>query len=349
MVLSVCGVYPQYRAVTTLMAGVGVISGDWELYRKVNLKLSMIEPVAEGMFQLICQCIILYIVNGPGESSNNGEGLCRKSWNLQINYLDRPVVLTSLLYEETLHSKLVYAFFFSSSFVSVCTSFSTMLYKGENRLLTNIFSLTFVKIIIMTATKFIIQSLLLSIAIKSLMYKFVSKYQYFPPHTEDNELFRDLEEHYYRGLAEGSEVLTFTEATLILPLVMIAVLYLPSIFYVTYTSLQFYGKEKWSNRVLADPVYFIFPIFTCISFYHRNDKIIQKKEIEHKENIESDLSSEEKKEMDQTDQTGSTDAEIGNASAREINIIQTDVDVDMDVEDVDVEAQIHIEEQWIYV
>ena len=68
-----CGVYPQYRAITTILTGLGVMSGDWELNRKVNLKLSMIEPVAEGMFQLICQCIILYIVNGPGESSDNGK------------------------------------------------------------------------------------------------------------------------------------------------------------------------------------------------------------------------------------------------------------------------------------
>ena len=116
-----------------------------------------------------------------------------------MNCSDRPVVLSSLLYEDNLHSKLVYAFFFFSSLLSVCTSFSTMLYKGENRLLTNIFSLTFLKLIIMTATKFIIQSYIISIAIKSLMYKFVSKFQYFPPHTEDNELFRALEEQYYRG------------------------------------------------------------------------------------------------------------------------------------------------------
>ena len=74
--LSLCGVYPQYRAIRTVLTGLGLMSGDsWEENRKVNLKLSMIEPVAEGMFQLICQCIILYIVNGPGESSNDGKGV----------------------------------------------------------------------------------------------------------------------------------------------------------------------------------------------------------------------------------------------------------------------------------
>ena len=61
---------------------------------------------------------------------------------------------------------------------------------------------------------------------------------------------------------------------------MIAILYLPSIFYIAYASLKFYGKEKWSTSILADPVHFIFPIFTCMSFYHRNDNIIHKKEVQ---------------------------------------------------------------------
>ena len=163
-----------------------------------------------------------------------------------------------------------------------------MLYKGNNRLYSNIFSITFLKTIIMTATKFLIQSSILSIAIKSLMFKFVSKWQYFAPHTEDTAMFRELEEYYYRGLCLSDpdkpehfcsfqEVLTFTEATLIIPLFMIAVLYVPSVFYITAVSLKFYGLARWWPSVLADPVCFIFPIFTCISFYHRNDNLGGKK------------------------------------------------------------------------
>ena len=53
----------------------GVLPGDWEEKRKANLRLSMIEPVAEGMFQLFCQGIILYIVIGPGENMDNGKQL----------------------------------------------------------------------------------------------------------------------------------------------------------------------------------------------------------------------------------------------------------------------------------
>ena len=70
--LSLCGVYPQYRALKTILTGLGVLQGDWEENRRASLRLSMIEPVAEGMFQLFCQCIILYIVLGPGENSDDG-------------------------------------------------------------------------------------------------------------------------------------------------------------------------------------------------------------------------------------------------------------------------------------
>ena len=179
------------------------------------------------------------------------------------------------------------------------------------------------------------------------MYKFVSKFQYFPPNTEDNELFRDLEEHYYRGLTDVREVLTFTEATLIFPLIMIAILYLPSIFYIAYASLKFYGKEKWSTSILADPVHFIFPLFTCISFYHRKDNIHHKKELQQEERFVSAVGFEEKKEEQdydlvnhQNDPNGSTN-EIQNSnqvSPRLINIIETDLDVE--AQNVDQHSQI---------
>ena len=63
------------------------------------------------------------------------------------------------------------------------------------------------------------------------------------------------------------EVLTFTEATLIAPLILIAFLYLPTIIYVTKISINFYGWKNWMTSILNDPVYFIFPILTSMSFY----------------------------------------------------------------------------------
>ena len=44
----------------------GKLPGDWELYMDESKMLASIEPVTEGIMQLFCQTIILYIVNGPG-------------------------------------------------------------------------------------------------------------------------------------------------------------------------------------------------------------------------------------------------------------------------------------------
>ena len=63
------------------------------------------------------------------------------------------------------------------------------------------------------------------------------------------------------------EYLTFTEATLVAPLTLLVLLYLPTLLYVVLCSLTFYGWREWSGCVLDDPVHFIFPIFTNISLY----------------------------------------------------------------------------------
>ena len=199
-----------------------------------------------------------------------------------------------------------------------------MLYKGRNRLFSNIFSVTFLKTIVMTATKFVIQSYIISIAIKSLMYKFVSKFQHFAPHTEDNQMFRELEEYYYRGLCltdwekpknfcSFQDVLTFTEATLIIPLFMLVILYLPSILYICIISFKFYRGERWSREVLADPILFIFPLFTCISFYHKKTKITEEKENEtHDTRINSEKDEEDTSESRNTQNQFPIEVEMKN-------------------------------------
>ena len=68
------------------------------------------------------------------------------------------------------------------------------------------------------------------------------------------------------------EFLTFTEASLIAPLTLLTLLYLPTILYVTVSSIKFYGWANWATSVLDDPVHFIFPIFTNISFYKRGKR-----------------------------------------------------------------------------
>ena len=80
-------------------------------------------------------------------------------------------------------------------------------------------------------------------------------------------IFNDGAKWYAHPICQEAEVLTFTEATVVAPLILITFLYLPTILYVTRISIRFYGWKNWMTSVLNDPVYFIFPILTSMSFY----------------------------------------------------------------------------------
>ena len=67
--------------------------------------------------------------------------------------------------------------------------------------------------------------------------------------------------------AERNPSLSFTEATVYAPLIFILILYLPTLTYIIFISIRFYGFKNWINEIINDPVYFIFPIFTSFSFY----------------------------------------------------------------------------------
>ena len=68
LLLALLGLYPQYRAVRTILIGLGAVQGDWEIYQKESRKIYILEPVAEGILQLFVQSNIIYIIAGPGES-----------------------------------------------------------------------------------------------------------------------------------------------------------------------------------------------------------------------------------------------------------------------------------------
>ena len=53
----------------TILTGLGLMEGDWEVRRDSAAKINLIEPVLEGILQLFFQSIILYIIYGPGTSS----------------------------------------------------------------------------------------------------------------------------------------------------------------------------------------------------------------------------------------------------------------------------------------
>ena len=44
----------------------------------------------------------------------------------------------------------------------------------------------------------------------------------------------------------------------------------PTLVYIFYISIRFYGVKKWFGKVMDNPSYFIFPLLTCISFYYHS-------------------------------------------------------------------------------
>ena len=67
--------------------------------------------------------------------------------------------------------------------------------------------------------------------------------------------------------AERNPSLSFTEATVYAPLILILILYLPTLTYIIFKGIGFYGLKNCFNEIINDPVYFIFPLFTSFSFY----------------------------------------------------------------------------------
>ena len=96
------------------------------------------------------------------------------------------------------------------------------------------------------------------------------------------------------------DLLSFTEASLIAPLTLLVLLSLPTIIYVSHSSIKFYGWNSWTNSILDDPIHFIFPIFTSISFYKKRNQVSQifEREIEKEETkMNSSNSVEDKEEV----------------------------------------------------
>ena len=196
----------------------------------------------------------------------------------------------------------------SCSFSSVGISFARILKWGKSPVIETFVSFKFLKIILIIVTRFLVQSYILAMAVKSLMFKFVSRNEYFKPGHQSTKLYEDLGNLYYRGLCrpfdkrnftntveffcsnEGPEILTFDQATLYMPLCLICILYLPSIIYVLKINISIFGLKALWEKFFENPVLFLFPLFTSFSFH----KIVQetRKEIfEMKKNRRNSLPS----------------------------------------------------------
>ena len=142
LMLSVVGVYPQFRAlrlvdwrqdnvqsldltIRTLGMGYGWLPGDWQEDHQTTKILHMIEPVSEGIMQFFCQTIILYVIAGPSESNKS----------------ERLIDLSSLAFDESLSSKVLYLSLLSSSLITVCSSLARVEHYQSKETVVIIFSI----------------------------------------------------------------------------------------------------------------------------------------------------------------------------------------------------------------
>ena len=72
--------------------------------------------------------------------------------------------------------------------------------------------------------------------------------------------------------------MSFTPATVYAPITLISILYLPTIIYTIVIGMKFHGWKRWISQTLNNPVYFILPILTSMSFYGKPKNIINEEE-----------------------------------------------------------------------
>ena len=163
-------------------------------------------------------------------------------------------------------------------------SFAGILKSEKLPVVLNYNSFFFIKIFFFILTKFLIQAYIFSIAIKSLMWFVIL------PVKELKPIFQ----YYYRGICRpdyyqprfnhGSwimddskcrveaEVLTFNQATLIFPLVYLALLLLPTVLYASMICFQHLRKHRRKLNIIDMMVMSIFAIITNISFLNTGQK-----------------------------------------------------------------------------
>ena len=116
---------------------------------------------------------------------------------------------------------------------------------------------------------------------RTFLYNYIYDFQFSPELLRIPEVDY-MKERYYKGICVKfkiqnskqfcrTELLTFTEATIIAPLTIIVTTFFPTFAYLTYCCIKFYGWKNWVSGVLDNPTYYIFSIFTNISFYESTE------------------------------------------------------------------------------
>ena len=132
---------------------------------------------------------------------------------------------------------------------------------GENPVIKNIYSFEFIKIVLFLFSKILLQAYALAMSLKSLMYYFVlfeaGKEEFF---------FLNI---YFRGITKGPALITFTQVTLVIPLFILIVLYLPTFIYIALINIKNFRKNM---NVTDIAIFIIFPMFTSLCFRKTTDE-----------------------------------------------------------------------------
>ena len=150
-----------------------------------------------------------------------------------------------------------------SSVSSVCMDLAKILKWGNNPIITSYVSFSFCKIFLFILTKFLVQSYVLSMSIKSMMFYSALTFD----SEENSDIFNDLLQYYYRGVYNKPQVLTFDQATLYAPLIILTLLFLPSIICAFVCSIWETGFRSWSRNFVKNTVLFLFAVMSNMSYF----------------------------------------------------------------------------------
>ena len=183
-----------------------------------------------------------------------------------ITCSDRPIDLSSLVYEQTsVYSKASYHLLLVTSISSDCIDLAKILKWGDKPIIKSYFSLTFIKIFLFILTKFLVQSYVLSIAIKSLMYYVAIQ----ADHKHNHDLYNDIFNLYYRGIYDAAQLLTFNQATLFAPIMILVLIFLPPVICGLVFSFWHAGMRSWSGNFVQNAVLLLFAVTTNMSYFSK--------------------------------------------------------------------------------
>ena len=190
--------------------------------------------------------------------------------------------ISSLLYDlSSSWSKISYFLLLMSSISSVCIDLAKILKWGEDPIITTYASFTFCKIFLFILSKFLVQSYVLSMAIKSMMFYFALTIDY----EENSDIWNELLQFYYRGIYNTPQLLTFNQATLYAPLLILILLFLPSIICAFACSIWTTGMHSWSQNFVKTTVLFLFAVMSNMSYFSPGCNLVGPQEdVEKKEN-----------------------------------------------------------------